>query len=63
LLYLFLYEVFESLWGTAFADRQVEFESGLRGLYDYEGAWRWARSLTAEQRAARFTAIMRSNGR
>jgi hypothetical protein len=62
-LFLFLYDVWQSIWGTAFADRQVAFESGLRGLYDYESAWRWARSLTADQRAARFAAIMRSNGR
>ena len=62
-LFLVLYEVWDSLWGPAFAARQVEFESGLRGLYDYESAWRWALSLTPNQRAARFTEIKRANGR
>jgi hypothetical protein len=62
-LYLFLYEVWESIWGAAFADRQITVESNQRGNYDYESAWRWSRSQTAEQRAARFAAIMRSNGR
>ena len=60
---LFLYDVWQSIWGKAFADRQVQVESAQRGLYDYESAWRWALSLTADQRAARFAAIMRSNGR
>ena len=60
---LFLYDVWQSLWGQAFADRQVQVESAQRGFYDYESAWRWALSLTADQRAARFAAIMRSNGR
>jgi hypothetical protein len=32
-------------------------------LYDYESAWRWALSLTVEERAARFSEIKRSNGR
>jgi hypothetical protein len=62
-LFLFLYDVWESLWGTAFADEQVVVESGRRGLYDYEGAWRWARSLSKEQRASRLADIVRSNGR
>jgi len=62
-LYLFLFEVWESLWGTEFAERQVLVESARRGVYDYESAWMWARSLTSEQRAARFSEIMRSNGR
>ena len=31
---LFLYDVWESLWGSNLADQQVKFESGLRGLYD-----------------------------
>jgi hypothetical protein len=35
---LFLYDVWESLWGKDLADQQVKFESGLRGLYDYETA-------------------------
>lgn len=62
-LNLFLYEVWESLWGRAFADEQVQVESGRRGLYDYEGAWRWALSLSKDQRASRLADILRSNGR
>ena len=62
-LFLFLYEVWESLWGREFADRQVLVESAQRGVYDYESAWRWALSLTREQRAARFAEVLRMNGR
>jgi hypothetical protein len=50
-LFLFLYDVWESLWGKEFADAQVRFDSGLTGLYDYETAWKWALSLSQEQRA------------
>jgi hypothetical protein len=60
-LFLFLYDALESLWGTDLADRQVQFESGLRGLYDYETAWRWALSLTRIERASRFAEIVRAN--
>lgn len=62
-LFLVLYEVWVSLWGSEFADRSVQFESNLRGIYDYESAWRWALSLTSAQRAARFAEVKRSNGR
>ena len=62
-LYLFLYEVWESLWGKAFADAQVKIESGRTGLYDYESAWKWARSISKEERASRFAAIVRTNRR
>jgi hypothetical protein len=62
-LNLFLYDVLESLWGRDLADRQVEFESGLRGLYDYETAWKWALSLSKAERASRFADIVRANRR
>jgi len=62
-LFLFLYDVWESLWGTDFADAQVEFESGLTGLYDYKTAWNWALSIGKEQRVSRFAEIVRSNRR
>jgi hypothetical protein len=32
-------------------------------LYDYEAAWRWALSLTNEERASRFASIRRANGK
>jgi hypothetical protein len=60
---LFLYDVWESLWGREFADRQVAVEGMQRGLYDYEAAWRWALSLTKEERASRFASIRRANGK
>ena len=63
LLDLFLYDAWELLWGRAFADEAVLVESGQRGLYDYEGTWRWALAMTREQRASRFAEIKRTNGR
>lgn len=60
---LFLYDVWESLWGKDFADQQVIVESGRTGLYDYAGAWRWAMSLSKAERASRFADIRRSNSR
>ena len=61
MLFLFLYDVWESLWGKAFADEQVTVESGRKGLYDYETAWKWARSIGKEERAARFAEIVKAN--
>jgi hypothetical protein len=60
---LFLYDVWESLWGRDLADQQVKFESGLRGLYDYETAWKWALSLSKAERASRFADIVKANRR
>jgi hypothetical protein len=60
---LFLYDVWESLWGKELADQQVTVESGRRGLYDYEAAWKWALSLSKAERASRFAAIVRTNRR
>ena len=60
-LFLFLYDVWESLWGKGFADARVKFESELRGLYDYESAWKWALSLRKDERASRFAEIVRAN--
>ena len=61
-LNLVLYDVWVNLWGSEFAVRQVQVESNQRGVYDYESAWRWALSLTSEQRLVRFSEIRRSNG-
>jgi hypothetical protein len=60
---LFLYDVWESLWGRDLADQQVKFESGLRGVYDYETAWKWALSLSKAERASRFANIVKANRR
>ena len=62
-LFLFLYEVWESLWGKDFAAEQVKVESGRKGLYDYETAWKWALSMSKEERASRFAEIVKSNPR
>lgn len=62
-LFLFLYDVWTSLWGKDFSDRQVAFDGDLRGLYDYETAWKWALSLSKDERASRFTAIVNANRR
>ena len=62
-LFLLLYDVWTSLWGKDFADQQVAIESDRRGLYDYETAWKWALSLSKDQRASRFTAIVNANRR
>ena len=58
---LFLYDVWESLWGVDFANQQVTVESGLTGLYDYKGTWAWALSMSKAQRASRFAEIVRAN--
>jgi hypothetical protein len=61
LLFLYLHEVRENLYGKDFADRSVQFERGLKGLYDYDSAWTWALSLTKEERAAKFAEVRKAN--
>ena len=63
MLFLLLYDVWESLWGKDFADEQVKFESGLTGLYDYETAWKWALSMSKGERASRFADTVKANRR
>ena len=62
-LFLFLYDVWENLWGKDFADEQVTIESGRTGLYDYETAWKWALSMSKVARASRFADIVKANRR
>ena len=62
-LFLFLYDVWESLWGKDFADEHVKIESGRTGLYDYETAWKWALSMSKGQRASRLADIVKTNRR
>ena len=61
ILFLYLYDVWESLYGKDFADQQVEVESGRKGLYDYESAWKWVLSMNKDERASRFAEILRAN--
>jgi hypothetical protein len=63
ILFLYLYDVWEKLYGKSFADRMVEVEKKRKGLYDYESAWNWALSLDAKERASRFAAIVEENRR
>jgi hypothetical protein len=53
-LFLILYDIWEQLYGKEFADQQVEVEKKRKGLVDYEAAWKWALSLSKDQRAAKF---------
>jgi hypothetical protein len=61
LLFLYLYEVWEQLYGKEFADREVAFEKTLKGLYDYETAWNWALSISREERLSRFADVVNAN--
>ena len=60
-LFLFLYDVWERLYGQGFADAQVVVEKKRRGVYDYEAAWTWALAQSKEERAQRFKEIVREN--
>jgi hypothetical protein len=57
-LFLFLYDTWVDLWGKEFADAEVIVESGRRGLYDYEGAWKVALGMTRQERAAEFKELL-----
>jgi len=59
-LFLVLYDIWESLYGRDFVDRMVEVEKKRKGLYDYESAWKWALSMSKEERAAKFKALRES---
>jgi hypothetical protein len=56
-IFLFVYDVWAQLWGKEFADAQVVVESGRRGLYDYESAWRDALALGVVGRSERWRAL------
>ena len=58
-LFLVLYDVWVALYGQEFADRNVVVESGRKGIYDYDAAWKWALSMTPQERAARFKSLPR----
>jgi len=60
-LFLYLYDVWVSLYGKEFADEQVKVESARRGIYDYETAWRTALAMTAGQRIAKWQEFLNSH--
>lgn len=49
-LNLYLYDVWEYLYGKEFADYMVQIESKRKGRYDYEGTWKWTLSTSKEER-------------
>jgi hypothetical protein len=57
LLYLFLYDVWDELYGRPFADRIVAIERRIAGRYDYAGAWDWALAMSRAERQARLAAL------
>ena len=61
ILFLYLYEVWTTLYGRDFADRMVEVEKKRKGIYDYESAWNWALALSKDERAAKLREIVKSN--
>jgi len=62
-IFLFVYDVWTSIWGKDFADAEIIVESGRRGLYDYEGAWKVALAMTGPERAAKFADFAASHQR
>ncbi len=61
-LFLYLFDVWDELYGAEFADAQVAVESRRRGLFDYETAWSTALALTPEERATRLRDELASRG-
>jgi hypothetical protein len=61
LLFLYLYDLWQNLYGQEFADREVAFEKTLKGLYDYEAAWNWALAMTKEERFSKLSEVLRAN--
>ena len=51
-LFLILYDVWADLYGATFADNAVQ--ASRAGSQDYDLAWTWALSFSAEQRASQF---------
>jgi hypothetical protein len=59
-LFLYLYDVWVDLYGKEFADEQVKIESERRGHFDYEGVWKQALSMTAEERKQKWQEFLKS---
>jgi hypothetical protein len=57
LLYLFLYDVWDDLYGRDYADRMVSIERQISGRYDYAAAWDWALGMTRTERQARLAKL------
>ena len=61
-IFLFVYDVWVTMWGQDFADAQVAVESLRTGRYDYAGAWRDALALGAKGRAERWRKFLADSG-
>lgn len=61
LLFLYLYDLYEDLYGKEFADGQVAFGKTLKGLYDYESAWNWALAMSRQERLSKFAEVLKAN--
>jgi hypothetical protein len=61
LLFLYLYDLYDNLYGKEFADREVAFGKTLKGLYDYETAWNWALAMSRDERFSRFGEIVKAS--
>jgi len=62
LLYLFLYDVWDALYGREFADGMVAIERRIAGRYDYAGAWDWALAMSRAERQARLADLRKAAG-
>src|SRR5262245_29663665 len=61
LLFLYLYDLYEDLYGREYADAQVAFGRTLKGLYDYDAAWNWALAMSRQERLSKFAEVVRAN--
>jgi len=59
-LYLVLDRVWADVWGEAFADDRVRYESNWGE--DYAAAWAWAKSLGSEERLQLWNRLLVMNG-
>jgi hypothetical protein len=59
-LFLYLHDVWVSVYGKEFADEQVKVESARRGHYDYESAWKTALAMTPEQRREKWQEFLKT---
>src|SRR5262249_6528908 len=61
LLFLYLYDLWVDLYGKEFADAHVAWEKTLKGLYDYDAAWKWALAMSREERLAKLADVRKVN--
>jgi hypothetical protein len=62
-LYLILDRVWADVWGEDFAAARVRGEATWQATYDYAGAWRWAQSLTVDERGILWNRLLALNGK